>query len=65
MKYVSKADITRNHDLTIDEVKSFPMFAHFTDEQAKEVIRMIKIFVEIALEYYKKEKEKHHNITDF
>lgn len=57
MKYVDKEDIARKHDLTVEEVKSFPMFAHFTDEQAAEVVAAIKNFVEIALKCYKKEKE--------
>ncbi|GGC28300.1 hypothetical protein GCM10011386_20420 [Parapedobacter defluvii] len=65
MKYVDKEDITRKHDLTIEEVKSLPMFSHFTDEQAEEAIRTIKTFVEIALEYHKKEKENHGEMTDF
>ena len=58
MKHINSEDITRKHDLTVEEVKSFPMFAHFTDEQAMEVIRTLKTFVDIALYCYKKEKEK-------
>lgn len=64
MKYVDKLDITRKHDLTVEEVRSFSMFSHFTDEQAKEVIRTIKTFVEIALESHKKEREKLGKYTD-
>ena len=32
----------RKTDLSIDEIRSEPMFAHFTDAQAKEVIDTIK-----------------------
>lgn len=45
----------RKHDITVEEVKSLPMFAEFSDEQASEVIRVIKVFVEIVLDSYKKE----------
>lgn len=65
MKYVEKEDITRKHDLTAEELKSLPMFAHFTDEQAREAIDTIKTFVDIAFNYYKKDKEKQGNDTDF
>ncbi|MGJ1311694.1 hypothetical protein ACS126_06485 [Sphingobacterium lactis] len=64
MKYVKKEDITRKHDVTVQEVKAIPMFAHFTDEQAEEVIRTVKTFVEIALECYKKQKENQGKNTD-
>lgn len=65
MKYVNEEDITRKHDLTAKELKTYPMFEHFTDEQAEEAVNTIKTFVEIAFDYYKKEKEKQGNITDF
>ncbi|MEN5057117.1 hypothetical protein [Sphingobacterium kitahiroshimense] len=65
MKYVDNENITRKHDLTIKEVQSFPMFAHFTDEQTKEIINTLKIFAEIALESHKKEQEKQGNTADF
>lgn len=65
MKYVNKEDITRKHDLTVEELKSFPMFAHFTNEQAEEAIGTIKTFVNIAFNYYKKDKEKQGNCSDF
>ncbi|OYD43650.1 hypothetical protein [Sphingobacterium cellulitidis] len=65
MKYVKKEDITRRHDVTVEEVKSIPMFAHFTDEQAKEVIDTVKIFVEIALDCYRKQQENQGNTADF
>jgi len=65
MKYVDKEEITRKHDLTVEEVKSFPLFANVTNEQAQEVIRTIRIFVEIVLDYYKKQQQKQGKITDF
>lgn len=65
MKYVDKEDITRKHDLTAEELKSLPMFTHFTDEQAEDAIDTIKTFVDIAFNYYKKDKEKQGNDTDF
>jgi hypothetical protein len=49
---------TRRHDLTIDEVRSCPWFANFTDEQALEVIRTFKEFTVIMYHYYRKEKQK-------
>lgn len=65
MKYINKEDIARKHDLTVEEVKSFPMFANVTDEQAQEIIRTIRIFVEIALDYYEKQKQNQDKSTDF
>ena len=41
------------------------MFANVTDEQAQEIIRTIRIFVEIALDYYKKQKQNQDKSTDF
>lgn len=58
MKFVDKANITRDHDLSAEELKSFAMFEQFTDEHAEEAINTIKTFVEIAFDCYKKEKEK-------
>jgi len=55
MKQITKIQSTRKHDITIEEVKSLPMFADFSEEQASEVIRVIKVFVEIVLDNYKKE----------
>jgi hypothetical protein len=48
----------RRHDLTIDEVRSCPWFANFTDEQALEVIRAFKEFTLIIYRQYHKEKRK-------
>ena len=41
-------DLTRTHDLTIEEIKACSAFADFTDEQAKEVIETIMRFTKIA-----------------
>ena len=41
------------------------MFSHFTDEQAAEVATTIKKFVEIVLEYYKKERANQGKFIDF
>ena len=65
MKYVDKKEITRKHDLTVEEVKSFPLFANVTNEQAQEVIHTIRIFVEIVLDHYKKQQQKQEKSTDF
>lgn len=47
-------DRTRYDDLTIKEIKSCPSFAHFTDEQANEVIETLKTFTKIVYDCYKK-----------
>lgn len=65
MKYVDKEDITRKHDLSVEELKSLPMFAHFSDEQAEEAIGTIKTFVNIAFDYYKKDKKNQDKTSDF
>lgn len=49
-----KIDYTRQHDLTIEELRSFPMFAHFTDKQAHEVIATIKQFTRIVYNFCQK-----------
>ena len=65
MKHINRENITRKHDLTVEEIKSYPMFAYFTDEQAAEVVATIKKFVEIVLEYYKKEQGKQGKSVGF
>lgn len=58
MENIENPDSNRLHDITINEVKSFPIFAHFSDEQASEVIETIKKLTEIVLcDYYKKEQK--------
>jgi len=44
---------TREHDLTIEEVRSVPSFAQFSDEQIQEVIDAIKQLSLIAFNIYK------------
>lgn len=51
---INANEITREHDLTLEEVKSMPMFAHFSDDQAQEVIFTIKRFSEIIFKYHQK-----------
>ena len=56
MKSFNGIDHTREHDITIEEVKACAMFAHFTDEEAMEVIRALKQFTEISYNFYQKKK---------
>lgn len=58
MKRDVNIDYARNHDLTIEEIKACPLFAHFTDQQAQEVIETLKQFTKIAYDLYKKDNEK-------
>src|SRR5690606_14562964 len=58
MTHINSEDTTRKHELPVDDVKSFLMFAHFTDEQPVVLVRTLETFVDIALYCYKKEKEK-------
>lgn len=60
-KHIDGFDITRTHDLTIDEIKSVSMFAHFTDEQGTEAVRTLKAFIEIALDAHLREKAAEKN----
>jgi hypothetical protein len=52
MENLDDLELNRSNDITIDEVKSFPMFAHFSDEEAAEVVRTIKRFTEIICHDY-------------
>ncbi len=45
-------DISREHDITIAEVKACPMFANVTDEQATEVIDTLKQLAVIIFNDY-------------
>ena len=65
MKFVDKANITRDHDLSAEELKSFAMFEQFTDEHAEEAINTIKTLLEIAFDWFLKEKVKQGAPTDF
>jgi len=51
-------DHTRAHDLTIEEIRTCPQFAHCTDEQAKEIIETLKTFTKIVFDYYQKSRKK-------
>jgi hypothetical protein len=51
-------DRNRTHDLTIEEVKAITAFQHFTDQEAAEVIEMIKVFTKIVCDFYKKDQAK-------
>jgi len=51
-------DRTRTHDITIEEVRCCPMFADLSDEEAQEVIETLKLFTNIAYDYYKKDHKK-------
>ncbi len=58
MKTSINTDHNRRHDLTIEEVRSCPWFATFTDEQIVEVIRTIKELTKIVYYAYLKEKDE-------
>jgi len=58
MKRDANIDYARTHDLTIEEIKACPLFAHFTDNQAQEVIDTLKLFTKITYDIYKKEGKK-------
>lgn len=51
-------DYARQHDVTIEEIRACPMFAHFTDEEAKKVVETIKNFTNIVYNSYQNEKKK-------
>lgn len=58
MSNLKITDFNRMHDLTAEEVRLCPLFAHFTDEQAKEVIDTIKQFTLIVCDSYRRKSEK-------
>jgi len=64
MKREANIDYARTHDLTIEEVKACPSFAHFTDSQALEVIETLKKFTKIAYDYYKNPNISLENCTE-
>jgi len=47
---------SREDDLTVEELRAYPMFAHFSDEQALEAIDTIRRFTEIAYEFYQRNR---------
>jgi len=58
MSVLSDTERNREHDITIEEVKACPLFAHFTDEEAREVTDTIKRFSVIVFHCYQREKVK-------
>jgi len=52
MDDIKNIDPRRKHDITIEKVRSCPWFAHFSNEQATEVIRTIKELTKIAYHEY-------------
>lgn len=52
---MKKEWLTREHDITIDEVRATEGLTHLTDEQAKEVIAFIKTFSGIVYSLHKRE----------
>jgi len=55
MKKNENIDWTRTHDLTVEEIKATEGLAHFTDEEAKEVIRIFKVYSGLILHLHKKD----------
>jgi hypothetical protein len=43
---------SRENELTIEELRVYPLFARFGDEQALEVIDTIRRFMEITFEFF-------------
>jgi hypothetical protein len=58
LSILNNIDKNREHDLTLDEVRSVPMFAHFTDEQAMEVIESFRQLSVIVFKFYQNTKKK-------
>jgi flagellar motor switch protein FliG len=52
MGKLKSKEITRQHDLTIDEVKACKIFQHLSDEQAAEVAATLKDFTVIIYNFY-------------
>jgi len=57
MKKTIDIDPKRKYDITIEEVRSCPWFAHFSNEQATQVIRTIKELTKIAYHEYLRDKK--------
>jgi hypothetical protein len=49
MENLNNLNFSRLNDITIQEVKALPMFKHFSDSEAEEVIRTLKRFSEIIV----------------
>jgi hypothetical protein len=54
MESITAGDMVRMHDITIEEVKAVPMFSHFSDEEAQEVVDTFKLLANIILKYHEK-----------
>lgn len=50
-------DHNREKELTIKELRVYPLFARFSDEQALEVIDTIRRFTEITFEFYQRNRD--------
>ncbi len=50
-------DLTRMHDLTIEEIKACSSFAHFSDEELQVVLNTFKALSIIAFECIKNDKK--------
>lgn len=50
-------DITRTHDVTIEEIKACQLFAQLSDEEAQAVIDTLKTLSLIAFECVKNDKK--------
>jgi hypothetical protein len=58
MSLSKNIDYTRNHDLTVEEVKACPLFSHLTDQEAEQVIETLKLFTKIVYDFYKHKAKK-------
>lgn len=59
MENIKTINPNRKHDLTIEEVKSYPCFVHFSDDQILELIYTLKELSVIAYYLYLMEEGKH------
>lgn len=50
-----KIDWDRTEDITIEEVKATEVMKHFTDEQAKEFINLIKVYCQCIYALHKRD----------
>jgi len=58
MDVIDNLDYARDHDLTVEEIKGCPVFAHLTDSEAQEVIDTLKLFTTIVYDCYKNNMKK-------
>ncbi|QKJ32475.1 hypothetical protein HQ865_22815 [Mucilaginibacter mali] len=50
-------DWQRSNDITAEEVKACPAFAHFTDEEAQQVIETLITFAKIVYDCCKNQRK--------